>query len=215
MGKFKDLVNQKYGKLTVLERADGAIRKNGKSRTAWRCLCECGNETIVNSDALIKGTQVSRGCYKNQRLSEMRTKHGKTNTRLYSVWSGIKNRCYNPNTYEYRFYGARGITMCSDWKQNFMSFYNWAIKNGYDENADRGMYELDRIDCNGDYSPDNCRFLTRKEQMNNMRSNHIIECNGESHSIAEWSRITGVNQYKIRNRTVKLGWSPKRALFTV
>lgn len=145
----------------------------------------------------------------------MFTTHGKTNTKLYNVWRGIKSRCYNENVYEYKWYGAKGIAMCNEWKNDFEAFYSWAIQNGYDESAQRGVCTIDRIDGNKNYSPDNCRIVTQLKQMNNIRTNHIITYNGESHSIAEWSRITGINQYKIRNRIVKLGWSPERALQTI
>lgn len=181
----------------------------------WTCRCDCGNIVTLAGDALTRGVQVSCGCYHKELVSEMFSTHGKTNTRLYSVWSGIKSRCYNKNVYEYKWYGGRGITMCDSWKNDFNSFYLWAIENGYDESANRGICTIDRVNCNEGYSPRNCRIVTQLDQMNNIRTNHIVTCNGESHSIAEWSRITGINQYKIRNRIVRLGWSPEKALQTI
>lgn len=215
MGLFKDLSGMNFNKLTVIDRAPDKISKDGRHRTAWNCKCECGEMIVITSDALLSGNQVSCGCYKKKKLSDMTTTHGKTNTRLYSVWNGIKGRCTNKNMPEYCLYGGRGITICEEWRSNFMSFYTWAIENGYDENAQRGVYTVDRIDVNGPYSPENCRLATQMEQMQNTRKNHNIEYNGEVHSIAEWSRITGIRSEKIRNRVSKLGWSPERALTTI
>lgn len=214
MGKFKDLTNMKFGELTVICRAEDKIMANGRRRTVWKCKCSCGKEVSVCADALTRGTQVSCGCYRNRRAAELFTKHGKSDSRLYYVWSGIKSRCYNENVYEYRLYGERGITMCDEWRNSFEAFYSWALANGYKEDAPRGTCTIDRIDCNGSYSPENCRVVTQKQQMNNIRTNHILELNGESHTIAEWSRLTGINQYKIRNRVSKLGWTTERALTT-
>lgn len=215
MGKYTDLTGLQFGRLTVIAKAKPSIRTDGKPRTRWRCRCECGNEIIVNGDNLTRGNTVSCGCYQKDITSNIKKTHGKTNTRLYSVWSGIKSRCYNKNVYEYRWYGARGITMCDEWKADFDSFYNWSIANGYDETAPRGSCTIDRIDANQGYSPENCRFVSQQQQMNNIHTNHIISCDGETHTIAEWSRITGISQFKIRNRIAKLGWSPERALQTI
>lgn len=215
MGKFTDLTGRQFGRLTAIAKAESSIRADGKPRTRWRCKCECGNEIVVNGDNLTRGNTVSCGCYQKDITSKNNKTHGKTNTRLYSVWRGIKSRCHNKNVYEYRWYGARGITMCDEWKNDFDSFYNWSIANGYDEMAPRGYCTIDRIDANRGYFPDNCRFISQQQQMNNIRTNRIILCDGESHTIAEWSRITGISQFKIRNRIAKLGWSPKRALQTI
>lgn len=180
----------------------------------WRCLCGCGKETVVEACNLSSGRQISCGCYRDEKARSMTSKHGKTDSRLYGVWCAIKSRCYNPNVPEYRYYGARGISMCDEWRQDFVSFYDWMMSHGYDPSQPRGVCTIDRIDYNGPYSPENCRIVSQLEQMNNVRSNHTVEYNGETHTIAEWSRITGINQFKIRNRISKLGWSPERTLTT-
>lgn len=215
MGKFTDLTGQKFGRLTVIERAQSIRRNNGKLRTMWRCKCECGNECIVAADAITRGAQVSCGCYRMGHLKQVNVTHGMTNTRLYYVWCGMKNRCCNENTRTYPLYGGRGIKMCDEWRSDFMSFYNWAVNHGYDENAVRGECTINRIDCDGNYCPENCRIVSQLIQMNNVRTNHNIIYNGETHSFAEWSRITGISQYKIRNRIVELGWTPERTLTTI
>lgn len=215
MGKYVDLTGNTFGRLHVESRAPNAVRSNGKTRTMWNCKCDCGNTCIVDSYTLTHGKQISCGCFKKAQMSKLSKTHGMTNTRLYNVWSGIKSRCYNHNTYEYRFYGQRGIEMCDEWRNSFEAFYEWAHNNGYSEDAPRGRCTIDRVDSNGNYCPENCRFVTQLEQANNLRSNHRVEYNGETHTIAEWSRITGISQYKIRNRITRLGWSPKRALTTI
>ena len=214
MGSFKDLTGKVFGRLTVIERVDGNYKPGERHRTKWRCLCSCGNTVVVNADALTRGTQVSCGCYRNEKRAKRLTTHGMTDTRLYNVWTAIKRRCYNPNCSEYHRYGGRGISMCDEWKNDFMVFYNWAITHGYDESAPRGVCTIDRIDCDGDYSPNNCRFVTQKQQMNNVRTNHLLQYNDETHTMAEWGEITGINPLKISNRISVLGWTTERALTT-
>lgn len=213
MGVFRDLTGYIVGYLTVIEQVDDKIDKGGRHRKMWRCHCSnCGGEAVISSDALTSGNQVSCGCYHRQRAHEARLTHGLTDTRLHYVWCGIRNRCYGVNTPEYKLYGGRGISMCDEWKDDFMAFHDWAIANGYDETAPRGQCTVDRIDVNGNYEPCNCRIVTQMEQMQNTRKNHFITYQGETLTIAEWSRRTGIRQEKIRNRIVKLGWTPERAL---
>lgn len=215
MGKFIDLTGRKFGQLTVVSRAKDSISPSGRKRVMWSCTCTCGNNTTVSSDALLGGNQVSCGCYRKKHTSEMFTKHGKTDSRLYGVWSAMKARCYNKNLYEYRFYGARGIYVCDEWRDDFSAFEKWMLDNGYDEHAPRGQCTIDRIDCDGNYTPENCRIITQQEQVNNLRSNHLIEYNGEIHTLAEWGRITGISSFKINNRITRLGWTAERALTTL
>lgn len=215
MSALNNLIGIKFGRLTVLKRAADSVSENGRKRVTWECVCECGNHVFVISDNLRSGRQVSCGCYQKETMKKIRTTHGMTDTKLYNVWSGIKNRCFNQNTKEYKWYGKRGITMCEEWKNDFLSFYTWAHSHGYIDSAERGQYTIDRINPDGNYCPDNCRIATQLEQMNNVRTNHLVTCNGETHTIAEWSRKTGISQGKIRNRLVRLGWSPERALQTV
>lgn len=215
LGAFKDLRGKTVGYLLVLEPADDRVDKNGRHRKCWRCLCQfCGRETIVTADSLSARQQVSCGCYQRKRSSECNKTHGMTDTRLYYVWCGIKNRCYCKSTYEYKWYGDRGIGMCDDWHYDFLKFREWAIANGYDDNAPRGQCTIERIDRDGNYEPGNCKIATMLEQSQNRKDNHYLEYNGEKHTIAEWSRITGIRQEKIRNRVSRLGWTPERALTT-
>lgn len=214
MSKLKDLTGLTFGRLTVIGRAPSVVRNNGSPRTMWYCQCSCGKTVTVTGDNLTRGNSLSCGCYHYESASKDMTTHGKSNSRIYNVWCAMKNRCYNPNVPSYRLYGARGIVMCDEWKTNFVSFYGWALQNGYDENAPRGVCTIDRIDNDKGYNPENCRIATQQEQMNNVSTNHRITYNGESHTLAEWSRITGISAFTIRNRIAKLGWSPERALQT-
>ena len=138
----------------------------------------------------------------------MNYKHGLKNTRLYRIWLQIKNRCFNSNTNRYRDYGARGITVCDEWRNDFKAFYDWAMNNGYSDEL-----TIDRIDNDGNYEPSNCRWVSVKVQNRNTRSNRLITYKGETHCVADWADITGLSRACICDR-IKYGWSVERTLET-
>lgn len=138
----------------------------------------------------------------------MNYKHGLKNTRLYRIWLQIKNRCFNSNTDRYRDYGARGITVCDEWRNDFKAFYDWAMNNGYSDEL-----TIDRIDNDGNYEPSNCRWVSVKVQNRNTRSNHLITYKGETRCVADWADITGLSRACICDR-IKYGWSVERILET-
>lgn len=208
MGNVKDLTGQRFCMWVVLEE-DG---RNSSGGAMWKCRCDCGLIKSIDGRSLRDGTSRSCGCGRKVYGNLSHPKHGGKKERLYNVWSGIKNRCLNPNDKNYFRYGERGITICDEWKDDYTKFREWAYQNGYDDTLPKYQCTIDRIDNTQGYSPDNCRFVDAKVQCNNRSSNHLIEYNGETHTISEWARITGIGKCCIRRRIVKQGWSVEDAL---
>ena len=170
MSALKDLTGQRFGRLVVIERAGSDKDK----RATWKCQCDCGEVRVVYSCNLLHGIMKSCGCYKNEQIALRNTIHGKRKSRLYEVWKNMKRRCSSPSVHNYHRYGGRGITVCAEWQNNFQAFYDWAMANGYDENAPRGQCTIDRIDNDKGYSPDNCRWVDMKTQNNNQSKNRKV-----------------------------------------
>lgn len=135
-------------------------------------------------------------------------KHGKSNTRLHKIWDGIKYRCYNPNAPRYEDWGGRGITMCDEWRDSFIAFYEWSIANGYNDTL-----SIDRINNDLGYCPENCRWATHKEQVKNRRCCINIEHNGIVKSLEEWSEESGIKYATLYHR-YRLGWNSEDILMT-
>lgn len=171
MARFQDLKGQKFGKLLVLERAESNIEPSGRKRTMWKCLCDCGQVTIVQACSLKSQSVRSCGCAKSERNKKYFTTHGCSKEKLYRLWKDIKKRCYNNNFKQFKDYGGRGIKVCDKWLNDYLEFRIWALNNGYNPNAKFGDCTIDRINVNGNYSPDNCRFVSMKVQNNNKRRN--------------------------------------------
>lgn len=161
--KAIDMTGKKYGRLTAIE----CVGTNYRHSRIWLCSCDCGNTTIVDGSLLRKGNTKSCGCLnrENHITHPNRTTHGMCGTRIYRIWKAMKNRCYNENTRDYKkWYGVNGIKVCDEWKNDFSSFYSWAINNGYNDNL-----TIDRIDPNGNYEPNNCRWADLKTQAQNKK----------------------------------------------
>lgn len=208
MANKEDLRGRRFGRLTVI---DASPRKDGHS-SWWVCQCDCGNIKEVSRSCLIRGASKSCGCLKHERAvahgKQMMSKHGWYGTRVYSVWKRIIDRCENPSVPQYKNYGGRGIRMCDEWRNNPKAFCEWAIAHGYAEGL-----SLDRIDVNGDYEPNNCRWITMGKQQTNKRNNVTITFNGKTQCVAEWARELGLTQHRLYQR-VKAGWTnPQEILF--
>lgn len=204
MSKLNDLTDKKFCRLTVIERAEN----NKHNRAQWKCICDCGNTIIVSGNALLKGNTKSCGCLTAEAIRKSKNKkHGMSNTRIFHCWSAMKDRCNNPNNKAYKNYGGRGITICPEWME-FQPFYDWSMANGYADNL-----TIDRINVNGNYEPSNCQWITKKEQNNNKRNNHLIEYNGETKTIAQWAEIAGLKR-RVLTQRISSGWDIEKAMNT-
>ena len=162
----QDIKGKKFGRLTAVSPTNQRKQRS----VVWQCLCECGNTKYVSRKDLTNGLVKSCGCLRNRKNST--EIHNKTNSPLYHVWTSMKQRCFNPKACQYKYYGRQGVTVCSEWTESFLSFYHWAIKNGYHEGL-----TIDRIDTFGNYEPTNCHWTTHAEQNRNKRSNCKNKCN--------------------------------------
>lgn len=202
MGSFIDQTGKTFGRLTVLS-YEGHMR--------WRCQCQCGNFKSVRTSHLVYGKIQSCGCLRDQQSRERalagvprKNFDGRSRTPEYSIFLAIRQRCNNPNNTFYHYYGGRGIKICDRWS-TFDAFI-----------ADMGRKPdpkstIDRIDTNGDYTPENCRWVSRKVQQNNCRNNRRLTFNGITKTIAEWSQELGIHRNTIDARLLN-GWSVQEAL---
>lgn len=195
--RVKDLAGQRYGRLTVLERAPTRTEPRGYRLTMWRCICDCGNAVIVWASKLSEGATKSCGCLARERNVEAHTRHGhasdRRRTREYKAWEGAKGRCHREKDPGFKNYGARGIRMCDRWRESFEAFLE-----------DMGLcprdHSIERIDVNGNYEPANCRWANLVEQHSNRRDNRFIEVGGERVTLAQASRRLGVPRHRLESR---------------
>lgn len=186
----EDLTGKRFGRWVVLSRADDHVTAKGYHHVMWNCRCDCGTIKSVRGKSLVSGISQSCGCLRHEQLHDRFVKHGGFGTRLYAVWNSMRQRCNNKHSRAYHNYGGRGITICPEW-DDYDSFRSWAISVGYDEDAERGKFTLDRIDVNGNYCPDNCRFVDMRTQTDNRRMSIVVEHDGEVHPLTVWAEILG------------------------
>lgn len=201
MGKIIDLTGKRYNKLTVISRAKSRRQPSGKLVTYWNCKCDCGNITQVRGWDLKNGHIISCGCLK-------KTRNSLSKSRIYVAWHHMIQRCYRSNCKAYKNYGGRGIKICDEWLQDFMNFYNWAINNGYKDNL-----SIDRIDVNGNYEPNNCRWADDFTQRRNKRNNKYFSINGDTKTLTDWAKQYKIKPNVVRERITK-GWNIEKALNT-
>lgn len=194
-----DITGQKFGKLTVIKyNNDGT----------WLCRCDCGNYVNRPSNNLRKNKYPNCGCEGRWWIGN--SKHNHCYERIYNIYEKIKSRCYTETECSYKYYGGKGVKVCDEWlgKEGFTNFYEWSMNNGYSDDL-----TIDRIDYDGNYSPDNCRWVNMITQQNNKSSNHRLTYNGETHTISEWSKIYNIPYDRLQAR-IKRGWSIEKSLLT-
>ena len=203
MGQKENLSGERFGRLRVLRES---YRRDVNGNVYWWCKCDCGTEKEIVGVSLRKAGTKSCGCLQKEAVSKCNTKHGLSRTNIYRRWTAIKQRCTNPNKKGYELWGGRGITICKEWEDDFEAFREWAISNGYRRDLD-----IDRIDNNKGYSPDNCRWVTRTVNLNNTRGNVRYTYDGKTMTVTQWSRYLGGSDNLITNR-LKRGWCIEDAL---
>lgn len=206
MSAFIDLTGQKFNMLMVIKR----VENKGKL-TAWLCKCDCGNETIVVGTHLKNGHTKSCGCIRKHNYENgiCHRTHGLSKADTYSHWHNIKTRCYNKNNSKYKNYGARGITMFSEWTNNFEQFHEYVIN--LPNYKKEGYTSLDRIDNNGNYEPGNVRWATHLMQANNKQKTRVITHKGKTLNLAQWCKLLGLSKNTIYER-LNRGWSEIEAI---
>lgn len=197
----KDRTGERHGRLFVL----GPAHIKRRTENYWTCLCDCGTICTVPGTSLKKGDAKSCGCLKLDLVKERATIHGQSKTILYKRWNSIRNRCNNESYKRYKDYGGRGIKMCDEWS-DFEVFAKWENENGYEEHL-----TIDRIDNNGNYCPENCRWVPMSVQAWNKRTTTKVTYNGETLNLHEWSERTGLPHTTIRSRLDR-GWSVEDTL---
>lgn len=202
MKTITDITGNVYGRLTVVAFAGYSDTKRPKP--VWLCSCECGNTTTVTGSHLKNGNTSSCGCLRVAAATKMATKHGLKGSRAYQIWQGIKRRVNNSNDDHYHRYGGRGITMCDSWLESFECFLN-------DMGEPPEGMSIDRIDNDGNYEPDNCRWATPSEQSRNNSRNVLLTANGTTKCLVDWANDLGCSSYAIQKR-IKRGWSVEDAV---
>jgi len=197
------LTGQKFGRLTVIKK----IGSNKWRKTIWLCKCDCGNEKSIIGLHLKSGNTKSCGCVRKETFNNL--KHGMAKTRFYTIWNGIKKRCNNPKYIEYKIYGGRGIKVCKSWNK-FENFRDDMLESYLEHQKNNDYTSIDRINNNGNYCKENCRWATMKEQNNNQRTNRLITYKGKTQNIKQWADELEINYntlfWRINN------WSIQKAL---
>ena len=192
-----ELDGKQFGSITVIKRVENS--KAGKSR--WLCRCGCGAEWVVTAGNLKR----IKGCKECSKKIKAK-KHGDSGTRLYNIYLGMMNRCNNKANYSYSHYGNRGISVCDEWKNDYLVFKQWALANNYDDTK-----SIERIDVNGNYDPGNCEWIDMRDQVHNRTNSRRYQMNGRTLDVAQWAKEYNINYYTLLSRLDK-GMDIKAAL---
>lgn len=191
-------LNDRFGRLVITQ----VGRLVGRNRYFF-CHCDCGNEKEIAGASLLRGATKSCGCLNSEMSSARKKTHGLSDSREYTIWCGMRQRCEDPNVSAYKNYGGRGIEVCERW----LEFPNFIADMGESEGR-----TIERRDNEKGYSPENCYWASEKQQANNRRSNRVFSYAGKSLNIQQWSEKTGISYFTLRARLVIHGWPVKRAL---
>lgn len=199
---------EKFNRLTLIE----PVGFDNQNRPIWLCKCDCGKTKDIRYWDVVHGKIKSCGCLRDEKAHNRliaynkshNIKHNECHTRLYNIWSGMIQRCCNPNYHRYKDYGGRGIKTCDEWRYDYLTFKKWAIENGY-----KDYLTIDRIDTNGNYEPNNCKWSTNIEQARNRRNNVVVTYKGRTQTLIEWSNELGI-KYDVLWRRLSKGWSVER-----
>ena len=189
-----DLTGKTFGLLTVVNEV-----KTDNKNIAWMCKCKCGNKKTILGSNLTGGRSKSCGCLQKENASKASKTHGGTKTRLYNLYKGMKQRCTNLNSPAYKYYGGRGIVICDEWLNDFQKFKDWCLNNQYSDEK-----SIDRIDPNGNYCPENCRWVSFEKQQNNKLNSAFISINDQKKTVAEWAKENGINKQTLYSKIYRL-----------
>lgn len=204
MGSPLNLQGQRLGRLIVLE----CVGVDKYHNRMWKCKCDCGGYIITTANILKRGKAQSCGCLQKEKAAMQHYRHGQYKSRLYGIWEEMKRRCKDKKCWKYQYYGGKGIAVCNTWDEDYLSFAEWALKHGYSDNL-----SIDRIDNNKGYSPDNCRWATKREQARNRSNNVLITYNGKTQILVEWCEELNL-PYSLMQSRIKKGWTAERAFTT-
>lgn len=199
MSRFIDITGNKYNKLKVISFYD---IKDNKSR--WLCQCDCGNQKILYGKDIKNGNTKSCGCSLRKKKYDKETE--KIMKRLQNIYYCMKQRCYKKNNPTYKYYGARGVTICEEWLKDINNFHNWAMSSGYKNNL-----TIERIDVNGNYEPNNCKWVTKTQQGYNRTNTVSYTIDNQTKCLSEWCKIYNIN-YEVVYKRLKRGQDIKEAL---
>lgn len=193
---LKDYTGQRFARLVALS----FVERRNSGGSIWRFLCDCGTEKDISAKMVVSGHTSSCGCVAKEKLVDRNKKHGlsKSYKSTYRSWKDMRSRCGNVNDFDYADYGGRGIRVCEQW-EDFAVFFR-------DMGARPNGKTLDRIDVNGNYRPENCRWADAKTQANNKRNNRLVEYQGQTRTLAQWCENFGIEQSKVKYR-INAGWS--------